>query len=191
MVKVEQRIRYCGMYSHNSDVEKGEKNFLVSMDHESCETLVKFAQMKYRDILIVDLAANMTNRRSLTTAGQLTSNGKCSGTTYINKNECYHELPANCEGKIGFLKPSSRILVALTTPIDCNCFQPPYFDIQGDWHQFLPKPTRVNTPPTLTPHQNPTWRYEEIKNIIDHGIHREDELESCRNISCSIHKDQR
>ena len=109
MVKVGQRTRNCGMYSHNSDVEKGERIFLVSMDREECETLVKFGQIKYRDLLIVDLAVNMTNRRSLTAAGHLTSNGKCSGTTYIDQNGNYENVVVTAKLEIEFGKYSAII----------------------------------------------------------------------------------
>ena len=112
-------------------------------------------------------AYQVMNERAYTaiTIGEVAHIIKCQRITckLRHLNAYYHELPVTCEGKEGFLKPSSHILVDLATPIDCNRFLPPYFDIQVDWRQFLPQPTRVNTPPTLTPHQNPTWRYEDDK----------------------------
>ena len=81
-------------------------------------------------------AYQVMNDRGYTaiTAGEVAHIIKCHPITckLRHLNACYHELPVTCVGKEGFLKPSSRILVDLATPIDCNRFLPPYFDIQGN-----------------------------------------------------------
>ena len=80
-------------------------------------------------------------------------------------------------GRNGFLKPNTRLLTNVATPIDCNRFLPPYFNLEGVWHQFLPQPARVEAPQILAPHQKPTWKYEELDNIMANGIYRQEELD--------------
>ena len=75
--------------------------------------------------------------------------------TINHLEDCYHELPVNCEGKAMFLKPNSRIITSVATPVDCNRFLPIYFELQGIWHQLVPQAMRVDSPQLLAPQRKP------------------------------------
>ena len=71
----------------------------------------------------------------------------------------------------------SQTLTTIAFAIDCNRFMPTYFELQRIWHQLLPISTRVDPLQILTPHQKPTWKYEDLQNILNHEIYRPEELE--------------
>ena len=102
--------------------------------------------------------------------------------TINHLEDCYHELPLICEDKALFLKPNSRIITNVATPVNCNRLLPTYFELQGIWQQLVPQAVRVDPPQLQAPQQRPVWRYEELRDIATHGIYRPEELERLQNI---------
>ena len=77
--------------------------------------------------------------------------------TINHLKDCYHELPVICEDKAVFLKPNSRIITNVATPVDCNRFLATYFELQGIWYQLVPQVRRIT-------------RYHDSRHLSTRGI---------------------
>lgn len=90
---------------------------------------------------------------------------------------CYEELPVICEDDQVFLKPKSRIQSRVGTPRDCNGLLPTYYQLGANWHRFPPTSEGATTPSALRPQGQPTWKYEELNNLMDSGLYAAEDLE--------------
>ncbi|KAL7298908.1 hypothetical protein TKK_0008014 [Trichogramma kaykai] len=99
-VLVHRVIRYCGAFSHNKIVAGGDSRYVHTLSKEACANAVKYNEFKFESIAIRDLIANATNRRTLTVAGELTTNGKCQVTKYTTKTAQYDEVVVTADLEI-------------------------------------------------------------------------------------------
>ncbi|KOC58667.1 hypothetical protein WH47_07475 [Habropoda laboriosa] len=82
-VKVDRTIYYCGMYSHTSVVQGGQREYLMEITSELCNQLHRTGQIQFSaNDIITGLRINTTSTRSLTLAGTITLDGRCTGAQY-------------------------------------------------------------------------------------------------------------
>ncbi|KOC58623.1 hypothetical protein WH47_11678, partial [Habropoda laboriosa] len=74
---------YCGMYSHTSVVQGGQREYLMEITSELCNQLHRTGQIQFSATdIITGLRINTTSTRSLTLAGTITLDGRCTGAQY-------------------------------------------------------------------------------------------------------------
>ncbi|CAB0043106.1 unnamed protein product [Trichogramma brassicae] len=88
-VIVNRIIRYCGAISHNKIVQGGDSRYVHMLTKETCSDAIKYNELRFESITIRDLIVNATNRRTLTIAGELATDGICTGVKYITKTAQY------------------------------------------------------------------------------------------------------
>ncbi|KOC58953.1 hypothetical protein WH47_00965 [Habropoda laboriosa] len=82
-IKMDRIIYYCGMHSHISAVQGGQREYLMDVTNELCNQLHKTGQVQFSATdMITGLKANSTTTRSLALAGTLTLDGQCTGAQY-------------------------------------------------------------------------------------------------------------
>uniref|UniRef100_A0ABD2WAG9 Uncharacterized protein n=1 Tax=Trichogramma kaykai TaxID=54128 RepID=A0ABD2WAG9_9HYME len=99
-VLVHRVIRYCSAFSHNKIVAGGDSRYVHTLSKEACADTVKYNEFKFESITIRDLIANATNRRTLTVAGELTTDGTSQGTKYNTKTTRYDEVVVTADLEI-------------------------------------------------------------------------------------------
>ena len=91
-IKVDRKIRHCGMHSHISQVKNGDSAYIHHISREACLDLHKFGQIKFGNSILDKLIVNATNRRSITLAGKVNTDGTCSGTYYVTDDYEYDNV---------------------------------------------------------------------------------------------------
>ncbi|CAB0040669.1 unnamed protein product [Trichogramma brassicae] len=99
-VLVHRVIRYCGAFSHYKIVAGGDSRYVYTLSKEACADAMKYNEFKFESITIRDLIANATNRRTLTVAGELTTDGTCQGTKYNTKTAQYDAVVVTADLEI-------------------------------------------------------------------------------------------
>ncbi|CAB0032490.1 unnamed protein product [Trichogramma brassicae] len=99
-VLVHRVIRYCGAFSHNKIVAGGDSRYVHTLSKEACADAIKYNEFKFESITIRDLIANATNRRTLTVAGELATDGTCQGTKYNTKTAQYDAVVVTADLEI-------------------------------------------------------------------------------------------
>ena len=82
---------------------------MVHLSKELCENQVRYGQIKYREVLIVDLVSNVTNHRSITVAGHLATGGTCKGTTYNDENDNYEDVIVTAKIEINYSESRASV----------------------------------------------------------------------------------
>ncbi|OXU16632.1 hypothetical protein TSAR_013300 [Trichomalopsis sarcophagae] len=91
-IRVDRHIFVCGMFSHQSEVKTGEQIFFISISRDICYDIHRFGSFEYEKIQIHDIRINSTTRVSMTVAGSLSEDGKCSGTTFKTDQHDYEDV---------------------------------------------------------------------------------------------------
>ncbi|KAL7287236.1 hypothetical protein TKK_0018664 [Trichogramma kaykai] len=99
-VLVHRVIKYCGAFSHNKIVAGGDSRYVHTLSKEACVDAIKYSKIKFESITIRDLIVNTTSRRTLTVAGELTTDGTCYGTKYNTKSAQYDGVVVTADLKI-------------------------------------------------------------------------------------------
>ncbi|XP_076661080.1 uncharacterized protein LOC143364870 [Halictus rubicundus] len=82
-VEIDRTIFYCGMHSHVSLVANGRQQYLLSTTREVCQSLHATGTLYVTPTAqLTGIQGNSTTSRSLTLAGEIKHDGRCSGTTY-------------------------------------------------------------------------------------------------------------
>nr|QKK82917.1 hypthetical protein 2 [Umea virus] len=90
--------------------------------------------------------------------------------------KCYQEIPVTHEGRLGFLKPRSRIITSYGSEIECSPLAPPMYNTKGGWVSFNPGPTVVEPPVILTAAPSQTWAYTSVPRLVSAGIYSQSTL---------------
>lgn len=82
-IEVDRTIYHCGMHSHASAVHNGKHEYIQEISGQKCKTLhSNGAIFLGHNALITGIKPNITTSRSITLAGIIEVNGRCSGTQF-------------------------------------------------------------------------------------------------------------
>lgn len=82
-VEVDRTIYYCGMHSHISVVHNGRRSYIQETTVDTCQKLIETGTILLANsILFSGIQANTTTTHSVTLAGSLSTDGRCSGTQF-------------------------------------------------------------------------------------------------------------
>ena len=82
-VEIHRTVYYCGMNSHVSIVRNGEAEYIQDVTEKSCQTMHSMGSFRIGfSNEIHGLRLNDTARRSITFAGSIKDDGRCSGIAY-------------------------------------------------------------------------------------------------------------
>ncbi|KAL6419051.1 hypothetical protein ACFW04_011608 [Cataglyphis niger] len=82
-IEIDRTIYYCGMHSHVSIVQNGKREYIREISAETCKKLHDSGTIFLGgNALITGVKINTTSTFSLTFAGTLTVDGRCTGTQF-------------------------------------------------------------------------------------------------------------
>lgn len=82
-LEMHRTVYYCGMHSHISIVSNGESEYIYETTRSLCEDLHRTGQLDLgQNHRITGIRTNSSTTRSITYAGSISNNGKCSGVSY-------------------------------------------------------------------------------------------------------------
>jgi hypothetical protein len=84
-VLVDRTVYYCGMHSHVSVVQGGKKIYMYELGEEACTRLHTTGTLFIGNNMVNRLKVNETSFHSVTMAGRIQMDGKCSGVEYSDR----------------------------------------------------------------------------------------------------------
>lgn len=83
-IEVDRTVYYCGMHSHISIVQQGRKEYIRELGAAACYRLHETGTFAIGAAVIDKIEINATNHRTVTLAGAVTTDGRCSGAQYTD-----------------------------------------------------------------------------------------------------------
>lgn len=83
-VEIDRTLYYCGMHSHVSVVQNGRKIYIQELGEAGCTRLHETGVITIGTAIIDQNKLNQTSHHSITLAGALSMDGRCSGTQYAD-----------------------------------------------------------------------------------------------------------
>lgn len=100
-IEIDRTIYYCGMHSHVSVVHNGRRIYLMDISENTCQAAHVTGIIALTPSLqITGLEPNSTAYRSVTLAGTLAVNGRCSGTQYSDPYGTWDDVTVQASVKI-------------------------------------------------------------------------------------------
>lgn len=93
---------------------------------------------------------------------------------------CFNDLPVTYRNGSYFLKPSSRLLVTVGTPVSCSPDTPVLFLIEGAWIKIGGESYIAPEPIKLSPSPKNVWEYGDLKSRTAIGFLSSDQLKEYR-----------
>lgn len=82
-IEIDRTVYYCGMHSHVSIVYNGKREYIREVSADTCKKLHDSGSIFLgNNALITGIKVNSTTYHSLTYAGTITNDGKCTGTQF-------------------------------------------------------------------------------------------------------------
>jgi len=81
---IDRTVYYCGMHSHVSVVHNGRNEYMHELGEAGYSRLHRTDTISIGAAIIDQIETNQTSYYSITLAGSLTADGKCSGTQYTD-----------------------------------------------------------------------------------------------------------
>ncbi|KAL7298914.1 hypothetical protein TKK_0008020 [Trichogramma kaykai] len=125
-VIVSRVIRYCGAFSHSKIVQGGDSRYVHMLSKETCSDAIKYNELRFESITIRDLIVNATNRRTLTIAGELATDGTCMGAKYATKTTQYDAVVVTAELEILLTTGAASFDDRLNRIVMANNLECPY-----------------------------------------------------------------
>lgn len=85
-VRITRMVRYCGKFSHVSDVRNGYADYILDLHETGCLEAHKIGGLTLpTGLRLSDLPRDTTTTRSVILAGSLTDDGTCGGASYSDQ----------------------------------------------------------------------------------------------------------
>ncbi|XP_072767883.1 uncharacterized protein [Anoplolepis gracilipes] len=81
-VEIDRIIKYCGMFSHTSDVHNGKYAYIKEISRDACRQMHDYGSIQLESTYLSGLKPNQTQIIPLTLAGKVDTNGNCKGESY-------------------------------------------------------------------------------------------------------------
>lgn len=92
-ISISQFIKYCGWNSYDAIVSGGISTFVKDIDRDSC---IKLHQTGYITLdngnVFQDIKSNATSSYTYTAAGWVTNDGACTGTSFSQGGQTWHNV---------------------------------------------------------------------------------------------------
>jgi len=99
-IEIDRTIYYCGMHSHISVVHNGRREYIQEIGKQACRRLHETGSITIANAIIDRIAGNTTNLRSVTLAGAITVDGRCTGTQYTDGYGAWENVVVQASIKI-------------------------------------------------------------------------------------------
>lgn len=104
-IEVDRTIYYCGMHSHVSIVQNGRKEYIREVSADVCKKLHDTGTIFLgNNGLIVGIKENTTSSHSITFAGTVSTDGRCSGTQFSDPYGTWDNVVVQATVKISIRK---------------------------------------------------------------------------------------
>lgn len=123
-VEIDRNIHYCGMHSHVSAVSGGKREYIEELGSHGCRHAHDTGTMTIGTAVLDRLIRNTTNSRSVTLAGHITNDGRCSGTQYSDGYGTWDGVVVQASIKVtlkSFETPIKRTTGRIMLPSGAQC----------------------------------------------------------------------
>ena len=83
-IEVHRDIYHCGMHSHNSVIRNGKASYVMDLTREMCDQMHIYGSFEVDRVRLSGAVPNGTRSYSVTLAGSLTDEGKCTAGMYAD-----------------------------------------------------------------------------------------------------------
>lgn len=146
-VEVSRTIYYCGMHSHVSIVHNGQHEYLVDVSHKQCLQMHQDGTLSLgHNAYLTGLKTNSTEHRSITLAGTVNQEGKCSGTQYSDPYGTWDNVVVQAVAKITLSTSTASVKLAagkliLKSGTTCSLSDGFCIDMYDGYTYWKPMPT--------------------------------------------------
>lgn len=123
-VEVDCIIYHCEMHSHISIVHNGQRNYIQEIRSIGCSRLHDTGTLILGNTIIDRIPQNRTSRHSITLAGSVATDGRCSGAQYTDRYGAWDNVVVQASAKIqlSFLEaPVKRVSNLVILPSEATC----------------------------------------------------------------------
>ena len=148
-IEIKRTVYYCGMHSHISVVANGEGEYLQEITHETCKSIHATGAFKAGPNLILNnLVVNHSMVHSVTFAGNIGSNGECSGTQYADPFGTWNYVVVQGIIKIRLFQQEATVdlkvhRIKLKSGLTCPLSQTSCIDEEGGYSFWDPLPKDI------------------------------------------------
>ncbi|XP_067212969.1 uncharacterized protein [Linepithema humile] len=135
-VEIDRIVYHCGMHSHISIVHNGQRNYVQEIGSIGCSRLHETGTVVIGNAIIDRVPQNRTSRHSITLAGSVATDGRCSGAQYTDGQGSWDSVVVQATVKVelhSFEAPVKRVsnLVMLPSGTTCDAFTGYCIDSEG------------------------------------------------------------
>lgn len=145
-LEIHRTIYYCGMHSHISIVRNGENEYIHETSTRVCEIMHATGILKFGPTNVIHgLRLNETVTHSLTFAGSLHNDGRCSGVTYSDPYGTWESVVVQGTIKITLTTQQARVSlqddrIHLQSGTICSLSTSTCIDMEGGHTFWKPMP---------------------------------------------------
>lgn len=145
-VEVSRTIYYCGMHSHVSIVHNGQHEYLVDISRKQCLQMHQDGTLSLgQNAYLTGLKTNSTESRSITLAGTINQEGRCSGTQYSDPYGTWDNVVVQAVAKITLSTSTASVKltngkVILKSGTSCNLKDGYCIDMYDGYTFWTPMP---------------------------------------------------
>lgn len=146
-IEIDRIIHHCGMHSHISDVLNGRMQYILDVTSEQCKRMHETGLLKIGyNTDITGLQVNHTNFHAVLLAGNVDTDGSCSGSQYSDPYGTWNQVIVQATVKITLQEYFARVhlntdKIFLRSGVSCTLSRSSCVDIEGGYTFWRPVPT--------------------------------------------------
>ena len=135
-IEVDRDIYHCGMYSHNSVIRNGKASYVMDVSRDMCDRMHLYGTFEVERVILSGAISNGTRSYSVTLAGSLTTEGKCSAGMYSDPYGQWEDVLVQGSVRVSLRDYRARVgiknnFVYLNSGVRCEFKQGKCDDVEG------------------------------------------------------------
>jgi hypothetical protein len=145
-VEVNRIVYHCGMHSHVSVVANGQLEYLDTVSRDSCKQMHTAGMSRWGHRTVISgLKVNQTSTHSITLAGTLDTNGRCTAETYADPTGTWTNAVVQGTLKYTLMEYQAKVNldaneVKLRSGTSCSLTEGHCLDYEGGHTYWEPSP---------------------------------------------------